>query len=71
LRGMGLTRISMLTNLGGYWAFGVPLGAVLCFAAGMGVFGLWIGLTAALIVISAVLFLVWRRKSAALLHLPS
>jgi MATE family multidrug resistance protein len=67
LRGMGQTRISMLTNLFGYWAFGVPLGAALCFAVHMGVFGLWIGLTAALVLISVVLFVVWRRKSAALL----
>jgi MATE family multidrug resistance protein len=67
LRGMGETRVSMLANLGGYWAFGLPLGAVLCFGLRMGVFGLWIGLTAALVVISAVLFVMWRRKSAALI----
>jgi MATE family multidrug resistance protein len=71
LRGMGLTRVSMLTNLAGYWAFGVPLGAVLCFAAHMGVFGLWIGLTAALVVIAVTLFMVWRSRSAALLTEPA
>ncbi len=66
LRAMGETRISMLANLIGYWAIGLPLGAALCFWAHTGVFGLWIGLTTALVLISIALFAVWRNKSAAL-----
>jgi MATE family multidrug resistance protein len=65
LRGQGLTRAPMLANLGAYWALGLPLGAVLCFWAHWGVFGVWTGLTTALIVISVVLFIYWNRKSAA------
>jgi MATE family multidrug resistance protein len=63
LRGQGLTRVPMLANLGGYWVIGLPLGAVLCFRAHLGIFGVWIGLTTALIIISIVLFFYWNRKS--------
>jgi multidrug resistance protein, MATE family len=63
LRGQGLTRVPMLANLFGYWAVGVPLGAALCFRFHLGVFGVWIGLTTALILISVVLFFYWRRHS--------
>ncbi len=67
LRGMGKTRIAMWANLFGYWAFGVPLGYFLCFHMHYGVYGVWIGLTAALIVISCVLFAAWRRQATALI----
>jgi MATE family multidrug resistance protein len=67
LRGMGKTRIAMWTNFFGYWAFGMPLGYFLCFHMHYGVFGVWIGLTAALIVISCVLFAAWRKQAAALI----
>jgi MATE family multidrug resistance protein len=69
LRGMGETRISMWANLIGYWVIGMPLGAALCFVAHMGIFGVWIGLTTALILISLALFTAWQRKSRALLHM--
>ena len=58
LRGVGETRQPMLINLVGYWLFGLPLGYALCFHWNLGVFGIWIGLTAALIVIA--LYLLWR-----------
>ena len=67
LRGMGKTRIAMWTNFFGYWAFGMPLGYFLCFHMHYGVFGVWIGLTAALIVISCVLFAAWRKQATALI----
>jgi len=66
LRGLGLTRIPMLSNLFGYWAFGLPVGIALCFWKGWGVDGIWVGLTAALIVIASALFFYWRSRSAAL-----
>jgi MATE family multidrug resistance protein len=66
LRGLGETRIPMLANLVGYWAFGLPLGLTLCFVAGWGIYGLWIGLLAALIVIAATLLSRWNRDSARL-----
>lgn len=65
LRGLGLTRIPMLANLIGYWAFGLPLGIALCFWKGWGVYGIWTGLTAALIVIAAAVFVYWRNSAKA------
>lgn len=67
LRGLGSTRVPMLVNLGGYWLFGLPIGYVLCFRYRNGVYGLWCGLTLALIVISVFLLYSWERHSAALL----
>ncbi len=63
LRGLGNTREPMLVNLGGYWFFGLPIGYVLCFRYGYGVYGLWCGLTLALIVIALVLLYFWQRNS--------
>jgi MATE family multidrug resistance protein len=64
LRGLGETRIPMLANLVGYWVLGLPLGLSLCFVMGWGIYGMWIGLTLALIVISITLLARWRRDSA-------
>jgi multidrug resistance protein, MATE family len=63
LRGLGDTRTPMLAHLAGYWAVGMPVAWVLCFRFGWGVRGIWIGLTAALILIGLVLLLAWRRES--------
>jgi MATE family multidrug resistance protein len=63
LRGLGETRVPMLANLVGYWVLGLPLGLFLCFALHWGIFGLWIGLTLALIVIATALLDRWRRDS--------
>jgi len=40
----------------------LPLGAWLCFTRGWGAFGLWAGLSLALILIGIVLLVVWRRS---------
>lgn len=64
LRGAGDTRTPMWCHFAGYWGIGLPLGAFLCFgAAGMGAAGLWIGLSAGLVIIGVVLVEVWRRRS--------
>ncbi len=63
LRGLADTRTPMLVNLIGYWVFGLPIGYVLCFHLGRGVYGLWWGLTLALIAIALVLLVHWQRKS--------
>jgi MATE family multidrug resistance protein len=61
LRGAGDTRTPMLCHFVGYWVIGLPLGAVLCFRFGLGAAGLWMGLSAGLIVIGIVLVGFWRR----------
>jgi len=66
LRGLGETRIPMLANLVGYWVLGLPLGLTLCFAMRWGIYGLWIGILAALVVIASLLLARWRCASNAL-----
>jgi MATE family multidrug resistance protein len=63
LRGLGETRVPMFANLVGYWFMGLPLGLLLCFTLRHGIYGLWMGLTLALIVIASTLLLRWRRDS--------
>ena len=63
LRGAGDTRTPMLCHFTAYWIIGLPLGAWLCFRRGWGAFGIWSGLSLALILIGIVLLLVWRRVS--------
>lgn len=64
LRGLGETRVPMFANLVGYWVIGLPLGFTLCFVLHWGIYGTWIGLTLALVIISVTLILRWRRDSA-------
>ncbi len=63
LRGAGDTRTPMLCHLIAYWVIGLPLGAWLCFHLGWGAFGLWAGLSLALILIGIVLLATWRRMT--------
>jgi MATE family multidrug resistance protein len=63
LRGLGETHAPMWANFVGYWVLGLPLGFFLCFGLGWGIYGLWIGLTLALIVIALALLLRWRRDA--------
>jgi multidrug resistance protein, MATE family len=66
LRGLGDTRTPMVTNLAGHWFIGLPLGYALCFPLGLGVIGLWWGLSAGLIVCGVVLLGVWYKRSSEL-----
>ena len=70
LRGLGETRAPMIANLIGYWFVGLPLGITLCFILKWGIYGLWIGLTTALIIIATTLLLRWRRDAARLVSVP-
>ncbi|WP_058185499.1 MATE family efflux transporter [Terracidiphilus gabretensis] len=63
LRGLGETRVAMWANFFGYWLLGLPLGIASCFLLHWGIYGLWIGLTVALIVISVILIYRWNRDS--------
>jgi MATE family multidrug resistance protein len=62
LRGLGDTRTPMFCHFTAYWVVGLPLGAWLCFHRGWGAFGLWAGLSLALILIGIVLLAVWQRN---------
>ena len=62
LRGTGDTRSPMFAHLIGYWVIGMPVVYGLCFSLGSGVRGIWIGLSAALILIGTALVLVWRKR---------
>ena len=62
LRGLGDTHSPMLAHLAGYWVIGLPVSYVLCFRLGWGVSGIWVGLTAALILIGVALVWVWRER---------
>jgi MATE family multidrug resistance protein len=62
LRGLGDTRTPMLTNVAAHWLVGLPISYTLCFTAGWGVRGVWIGLSVGLIVTGAILLWVWGVK---------
>jgi multidrug resistance protein, MATE family len=65
-RGLGDTRTPMVVAFVAHWLLGLPLAYTLCFRRGLGVVGLWIGLSAGLFVVALVLVTVWRRRVAAL-----
>jgi MATE family multidrug resistance protein len=71
LRGLGETRVPMIANLVGYWVLGLPLGFILCFVLKWGIYGMWIGLTLALIVIAATLLVRWNRDASRVALAPS
>jgi MATE family, multidrug efflux pump len=64
LRGLGDTRSPAVAHFAGYWVAGLPLSWALCFPLGWGVRGIWVGLTAALILIGAGLVLVWALRTS-------
>jgi len=64
LRGLGDTRTPMLAHLAGYWGVCLPVAYLLCFRLGWGAAGIWVGLSAALILIGSALLLAWRWRAA-------
>ena len=65
LRGLGDTRTPMVSNLAGHWVVGLPVGYVLCFGAGWGIVGLWVGLSIGLTLVGAALVAIWWRRTRA------
>lgn len=63
LRGVGDTRTPMVMNILGHWVFGLPVGYALCFHAGWGVSGLWVGLCIGLVFVAVVLTFAWHRQA--------
>jgi multidrug resistance protein, MATE family len=68
LRGLGDTRSSMVFNLLGHWAIGLPVGGSLCFYFHQGLTGLWFGLSLGLILVAIAILFRWRQKSKELFH---
>jgi len=64
LRGSGDTTTPMLCHFAGYWVIGLPVGVLLGFRESLGATGLWMGLSAGLILIGIVLLGFWRRTAA-------
>jgi len=58
----------MVWNLLGHWFVGLPAGYWLCYGAGLGVIGLWWGLSIGLIICGSVLTVVWARRVHELRH---
>lgn len=58
LRGAGDVRFAFAANVAAHWLVGFPLALLLGFAMNLGAFGLWWGLLAGLVVVSALLL--WR-----------
>lgn len=64
LRGLKDARVPMIFAGIGYWVLGLPVGATLAFAAGLGGLGLWIGMATGLGVVAVLLTLRWARREA-------
>ena len=68
LRGAGDTRTAMLTNATAHWAIGLPVGFALAFPLGLGVLGLWLGLSLGIAVAGCVLLAAWVKRTRALVR---
>ncbi len=66
MRGAGDTHTPMVCNLVAHWFVGLPIGYLLAFGAGFGVFGLWAGLALGLAAAGIYLLTAWTRKARAL-----
>ena len=67
-RGMGRQKTVAARNFLGFWVFGMPVGATLTFACGVGLAGLWWGLVVGLTVVTLVslcqlAFVDWERET--------
>lgn len=70
LRGAGDTHSGLITHLCSYWLLGLPLGIYLCFTRHLGARGLWLGLSASLVLSGLVLLNRWRTKTLVLPDAP-
>jgi MATE family multidrug resistance protein len=53
----------MVINLIAYGVIGLPIGYILCFKTPLGIYGLWSGLTLALIFAAALVLTMWLKQS--------
>jgi MATE family multidrug resistance protein len=66
LRGLGDVNIPTFITFLAYWVVGIPIGYLLGFHFGLGVNGIWYGLTFGLLTASILLFLRFQNKTRAL-----
>ena len=66
LRGLGDVNIPTFITFLAYWVVGIPVGYLLGFKFGLGVNGIWYGLTFGLLTASILLFLRFQNKTRAL-----
>lgn len=66
LRGIGDVNIPTLITFIAYWIIGIPLGYVLGIVLGLGVNGIWYGLTFGLLSASTLLFLRFQKRTKVL-----
>lgn len=67
LRGIGDVNIPTLITFIAYWIIGIPLGYVLGIVLGLGVNGIWYGLTFGLLSASTLLFLRFQKRTKVLM----
>ncbi|MFC4210637.1 MATE family efflux transporter [Pedobacter lithocola] len=66
LRGLGDVNIPTFITFLAYWVVGIPVGYLLGFKFGLGVNGIWYGLTFGLLTASILLFLRFQNKTKSL-----
>lgn len=66
LRGIGDVNMPTFITFLAYWVVGIPVGYILGFHFGLGVNGIWYGLTFGLLTASILLFLRFQNKTKAL-----
>ncbi|PSR52917.1 MATE family efflux transporter [Adhaeribacter arboris] len=64
LRGLEDVKVPGFISLLAYWIIGLPTGYFLCFHAGLGVNGIWLGLLTGLTIAACLLFLRFKKLSA-------
>ncbi|RZA27224.1 MAG: MATE family efflux transporter [Proteobacteria bacterium] len=67
LRGLGDTKTALYTNLIAHYGIGLPTGLYLCFRAGYGLTGLWIGLALGLSFTALLNTIKWYQKKSLLI----
>ncbi len=63
LRGLGETRIPFFASFGCYWLFGVPVSALLVLKLHMGLVGVWLGTSCALVPLFTIIVVTWFRRT--------
>ncbi|MGI8430947.1 MAG: MATE family efflux transporter, partial [Chthoniobacterales bacterium] len=66
LRGLGDVKVPVIVAIVAYWVVSIPFGWFLAFPCGLGVVGVWLGITLGLTITALTLGVrVWRKTSAA------